>query len=152
MALQAAFCCDSAHTVSVYRMMRSRSAVLRLVACSKRAAEIVENFPGICTMVRVNDSRAALQPDGALPADRAGLNHVAIAGSDELRDHPGMGEINLIDRIPGAIADDALRQRELPEIGLQKRKRIIWQDGEKAVCRRSGQAAPLGPGHRPVCQ
>ena len=69
-------------------------------------------------MVRVNDSRAALQPDGALPADRGGLDHVAIAGSDELRDHPGVGKIDLIDGITGTVTHYALRQRELPEIGL----------------------------------
>src|SRR5262249_35914317 len=51
MALQVAFCCASAHSVSVYRRMRSRSAALRLTACSKRGAEIAENFPGICTIV-----------------------------------------------------------------------------------------------------
>src|SRR5215472_6445781 len=92
--------------------MRSRSAALRLAACSKRAAAIAENLPGIWTMVRVNDSRGpkpALQADGALQADRGGLDHIAVPGRDELRDHPGMGEIDLVDGIAGAVADDALR-------------------------------------------
>src|SRR5262249_3856268 len=101
---------------------------------------------------RQSRSQAALQADGALSADRGGLDHVAIAGHDELRDHPGVGEIDLIDRIAGAVADDTLWQGELSQIGLQKDKHIIGQGAEQTVSRRPDQTVSLGPGHQPVCQ
>jgi hypothetical protein len=93
-----------------------------------------------------------LQSNSTLSAGRGSLDHVAIPGRDELRDHPGVGEIDLVDGIAGAVADNALWQGELPQIGLQKDKRIIGQGGEQAISRRPGQALSLGPGHRPVCQ
>jgi hypothetical protein len=67
---------------------------------------------------RQSRSQAALQPDRTLPASRGGLDHVAITRGDELRDHPGVGEIDLIDGVACAVADDALSQSELPQIGL----------------------------------
>src|SRR5262249_43649259 len=95
---------------------------------------------------RQSRSQAALQADSALSADRGGLDHVAFTGGDKLRDHPSVGEIDLIDRIAGTVTDDALRQGELPQIGLQEDKRIVGQGGEKAVSYRPGRR------HRPVRQ
>jgi hypothetical protein len=63
-----------------------------------------------------------------------------------------MGKIDLVDGVAGAVTDNALRQGELPQIGLQEDKCIVGQGGEKAVSRRPSQALSLGPGRRPVCQ
>src|SRR5262249_399631 len=64
-------------------------------------------------------TETALQTTAAFPAGRGGLDHVPVAGRDQLRDHPGMRKIDLVDRLAGAVTHDALRQCELTQIRLQ---------------------------------
>src|SRR5262249_57297191 len=56
----------------------------------------------------------ALGPDGALASDRTCLDHTAVAGGHQQRDHAGLRKVDLIDRITRAVAYHSLRQGTLP--------------------------------------
>src|SRR5262249_20426728 len=76
---------------------------------------------------------SALHADGTLASDRTCLDHIAVAGGHEQRDHAGPRKVDLIDRITRAVTYHSLRQGTLPLVWHQQRNRVLRQGGEQAI-------------------
>ena len=87
-------------------------------------------------------AETALQTDGAFATDRGGFDHFSVGDNDQ-RYHAAVRKIHSIDRIPGAVTHRARRQRDLSEIGLQQRDRVVRLRCKKMVFRRPVRDPPL---------